>query len=79
MEWTAQESGGITVPEGAHETTGRGTWCYGLVDKVVIGQRLDLVILEIFSNLNDSVKNRFLPTPKSLRTPKAPRMFRKMF
>lgn len=28
---------------------------HDLVDKVVIGERLDLLILEVFSNLNDSV------------------------
>ncbi|KAJ7416155.1 hypothetical protein WISP_73874 [Willisornis vidua] len=34
---------------------GRGTQCSGLADKVVIGPRLDLMILEVFSNLSDSV------------------------
>lgn len=29
--------------------------CLGPVDMVVIGQRLDSVILEVFSDLNDSV------------------------
>lgn len=33
--------------------TGRGTWCCGLVEAVVMGQSLDLMILEAFSNLND--------------------------
>lgn len=29
--------------------------CPGLVDKVVMGQRLELMILEVLSNLSDSV------------------------
>lgn len=36
--------------------TGRGTWCYGLLDMVVFGQQLDLMIFEVFSNLIDTVK-----------------------
>lgn len=35
-------------------TTGCGTQCSGLVDEVVISQRLDLMILMIFCNLNNS-------------------------
>lgn len=35
--------------------TGCGTQCSGSVDRVVIRQRLDSMILEVFSNLNDSV------------------------
>lgn len=37
------------------ETTGCDTQCRGLIDKMVISQRLDSMILEVFSNLNDSV------------------------
>lgn len=50
--------GGVTIPAGVQEITGRGTKCHGLVDKVVgqvIRQRLDMMIMEVFSNLNDSV------------------------
>lgn len=32
-----------------------GTECFGLADKVVISQRLDLMIQEVYSILNDSV------------------------
>lgn len=32
----------------------QGTQCYGLVDRALFGQMLDPVILEVFSNLNDS-------------------------
>lgn len=35
--------------------TGCGTQCHGLLDKVVISQRLDSLILEVFSNRNDSM------------------------
>lgn len=45
-------------PEGSTVSTlmtGRGTQCHGLSDKVVIDQRCDLMILDIFSNLNDAV------------------------
>lgn len=35
--------------------TGCGTQGSGLVDKVVLGQRFDSMILEVFSNLNDSM------------------------
>lgn len=39
---------GVTIPGGIHRTPGLG-------DKVVIAHRLDSMILEIFSTLNDSV------------------------
>lgn len=35
--------------------TGCGTYCHGLVDKVVFSQHLDSSNLELFSNLIDSV------------------------
>lgn len=34
---------------------GDGTLCHGLVDSVVIGQMFDSIILEVFSDLSDSV------------------------
>lgn len=40
----------MPVPGGVQEIT----QCQGLVDKVVFGQRLDLMILEVFSILGDS-------------------------
>lgn len=45
MEWSAQE--------GAQEMTARGSQCSVLGDKLGMGHRLDLMILELFSNLND--------------------------
>lgn len=43
-----QEDGGVTIPGDVEEMTGCGTYCYGLVDMVVIDQELDL-ILEVLS------------------------------
>lgn len=34
-------------------------WLFGLADKVVFGQRLECMVLEIFPNLNDSLIPRF--------------------
>lgn len=50
------------------ETTGCGTQCPGLVDKVGISHRLDSMVLEIFSNLTGSVifLNLFLKTPNAM-------------
>lgn len=42
----------VTIPGGVQEVPGCGTQHSGLVDKVVIGQILDLMV---FSSLNDSV------------------------
>lgn len=41
----------MSVPRGLQEIT----QCQSLVDKVVFGQRLDSTILEVFSNLSDSM------------------------
>lgn len=46
---------GVTTPGGVHETTGCGTWSHSFVDKMVVSQRLGFIILEVFSNLNDSM------------------------
>lgn len=35
--------------------TERGIQCHGLADRVMFGQRLDLMILEFFPNQNNSV------------------------
>lgn len=51
----AQGNGGVTILGSVQETTGQDNLCHDLFDKVVIDQRLDLTILEVFSNLNDSV------------------------
>lgn len=48
--------GGVIMPEGFEEMTGYGTWCHmALIDKAVFSQRWDLMILEVFSNLIDSM------------------------
>lgn len=39
---------------GIQEMPGPGSWCHGQVDKVEFSQRFDSMILENFSNLNDS-------------------------
>lgn len=46
--------GGVALPGDVQEMTGCDTECCGLVDEVVVSQRLNLVILES-SNLNDLV------------------------
>ena len=52
---TAQGSGGVTIPGGVQKTCRCGTSGHGLAGVVVIGWQLDLMILEVFSNLNDSM------------------------
>jgi len=51
----AQESDGFTIPGGVQKTCRRGTPGHGLAGMVVMGWRLELMILEVFSNLSDSV------------------------
>lgn len=53
----AQGRGGITIPGNDQKACGCGTWGHGLVVGlvVVMGGCLDLMISEIFSNLNDSM------------------------
>jgi len=41
----------VPIPEGVQETCRRGTSGCGLAGMVVLGWRLDLMILEVFSNL----------------------------
>jgi len=40
---------------GVQKLCRRGTWRQGLAGMVGLGWRLDLMIIEVFSNLNDSV------------------------
>jgi len=49
---TAQGSGGVTIPGGVQETCGCGTEEH---DSVVGGGQFDKAILEVFSNLYDSM------------------------
>ena len=55
LEQAAQGSGGVTIPAGVQKTCRCGISGHGLVGIVVLGGRLDLMILEVFSNLNDSM------------------------
>lgn len=55
MKQTAQGSGGITIRLGVREMTGCGNHCYGLIDMLVLAQRLDSMVLEAFSKLYDSM------------------------
>ena len=55
MEQAAQGSGGVPIPGGVQKMCRHGTLGHGLVGVVMLGWQLDLMILEVFSNLNDSV------------------------
>lgn len=46
---------GVTIPGSVQERTGHGTPGSGLVDKVLVGQKLALLTAEVFSNQNNSV------------------------
>ena len=50
-----REIGGVTVHGGVQKSGRYGTSGHGLADMVVLDWQLDLTILEVFSNLNDSV------------------------
>jgi len=52
LDQAAQGGGGVTIPGGVQKLCTSGTSGHGLADMVVLGWRLDLVILEVFSNLN---------------------------
>jgi len=51
----AQGNGGVPIPGGVQNTCRCGTLGHGLAGLAVLGWGLDLMILEVFSNLNDSV------------------------
>jgi len=55
LEQAAQGSGGVPIPGGVQKTCRCGTSGHGLAGMGVLGWRLDVMILEIFSNLNDSM------------------------
>lgn len=52
LEGAVQVGGGVTIPGGFLEKSGRGTQCSGVVDNLGMGHRLDSMVLEAFSNLN---------------------------
>ena len=53
LDQAAWGSGGVPIPGGVQKTCGCGTSGHDLAGVVVLGWLLDLVILEVFSNLND--------------------------
>jgi len=55
LKQAAQGSGGVTMFGDVQKTCRHGTLGHGLVDKVVWGWQLDLLVLEVFSNLNGSM------------------------
>jgi len=55
LEQAAQGSGGVTIPGGVQKMCRYGTSGHGLAGMVLLGGWLDLMILEVFSNLNDSM------------------------
>jgi len=55
LEQAAQGSGGVPIPEGVQKMCRCGTSGHGLAGMVVLGGWLDSMILEVVSNLNDSM------------------------
>jgi len=55
VEQAAQGGGEVTIPGGVQKTCGWGTLGHGLGGMVVLGGWLDLMILEVFSNLNHRI------------------------
>lgn len=53
MKWATQGNAGVNTPGRAQEMTGPGTWCYAGVNTVMFNIRLNLVMWEVFSSLND--------------------------
>ncbi|RMC21348.1 hypothetical protein DUI87_02210 [Hirundo rustica rustica] len=51
LEGAAQRGGGVPSLEVFKEMTACGTQCYCLFDMIVFGQRLDLMILDVFPTL----------------------------
>lgn len=54
LKWAAQGGDGVTTLGGVQEMTGCDTQGHGLVHRVLFSHRLGS-ILEVLSNLNDSV------------------------
>ena len=55
MAQAAQGGGGVTAPGGVQEAWRCGTEGCGQWVILVVGGQLDYMILEVFSNLNDSM------------------------
>lgn len=60
LEQAAQGGGADNIPGSVQEMRERGTHYYGLVDMLVFCQRLGSTTLEVFLNLNDSMKYQLL-------------------
>lgn len=61
LEQAAQGGGADNIPGTVQEMKEHGTHCYGLVDMLVFCQRLGSMTLEVFLNLNDSMKYQLNP------------------
>lgn len=55
LEQVLQGSGRISIPGSVQKISRCGTSLYGLVVTVILSQKFDLMILEDFSNINDSM------------------------
>ena len=55
LDQAAQGSGGVPIPGGVQKTRRYGTSGHGLSGMGLLGGWLDLMILEVFSSLNDSM------------------------
>jgi len=55
LDQAAQGGGGVPIPGGIQKPCRCGTSGHGLAGVGVLGWRLDLMIFQVFSNLNDSV------------------------
>ena len=55
LDQAAQGGRGVPIPGGVQKPCRGGTLGHGLAGVGVMGRWLDLVILEVFSNLNDSM------------------------
>jgi len=55
LDQAAQESGGVTIPGGVQKMCRYGTLGHGLAGMVELGCQLGLMILEVSSNLHDSM------------------------
>jgi len=53
LEQADQGSGGVTIPGGIQKACRCATSGHGLAGIMVLGWRLDFMILEVFSDLND--------------------------
>lgn len=54
-EWAAQGDGGVTIPGGVQDWTWHKVPWSSRQGGRAGNQRLDMMIMEVFSNLNDSV------------------------